>query len=221
MDVGDMVLAVGSPFGLSHSITYGIISAKGRRDLELGEGGVKFQDFIQTDASINPGNSGGPLINLRGEVVGINTAIASNSGFNEGIGFSIPINIVINVARQLIETGVVTRAYLGVRLDQRFNQAQAIESGLPRLTGAKLLRVEPGSPAEAAGLKPGDVIVQFNGQRVDNDNHLVNIVGLTPVGREVPIVIYRDRQVQTLRAKVGNASEAAAQAQPASPAAGS
>ncbi|HWB00448.1 MAG TPA: trypsin-like peptidase domain-containing protein [Pirellulales bacterium] len=215
LEVGDMVLAVGSPFGLSHSITYGIISAKGRRDLELGDGGVRFQDFIQTDASINPGNSGGPLINLRGEVVGINTAIASNSGFNEGIGFSIPINIVVNIARQLIEHGVVTRAYLGVRLDSRFNAQQALEAGLPRLTGARLLRIEPGSPAEAAGLQAGDVIVQFNGQRVDNDNHLINIVGLTPVGTEVSIIIYRDRQPMTIRAKIGNANETAPAQTPA------
>ncbi len=105
VEIGDFVLAVGSPFGLSHSVTYGIISAKGRRDLDLGDGEVRYQDFMQTDAAINPGNSGGPLINLRGEVVGINTAIASNSGRNEGVGFSIPINMVMVVARQLIEHG--------------------------------------------------------------------------------------------------------------------
>ena len=102
IEIGDFVLAVGSPFGLSHSITFGIISATGRRDLELGEG-VKYQDFMQTDAAINPGNSGGPLINLRGEVIGMNTAIASNSGGNEGIGFSIPINLVMIIAKQLVE----------------------------------------------------------------------------------------------------------------------
>ena len=120
LEIGDFVLAVGSPFGLSHSVTYGIISAKGRRDLKLGEQGttILFQDFLQTDAAINPGNSGGPLVNLRGEVIGINTAIASNSGGNEGIGFAIPINMFMVVARQLIEQGVVTRAFMGVNLDR-------------------------------------------------------------------------------------------------------
>ena len=117
MEIGDFVLAVGSPFGLSHSVTFGIISAKGRRDLHLGEvDTVQFQDFLQTDAAINPGNSGGPLVNLRGEVIGINTAIASNSGGNEGIGFAIPVNMFMTVARQLIETGKVTRAFLGVNM---------------------------------------------------------------------------------------------------------
>ena len=114
VEIGDFVLAVGSPFGLSHSVTYGIISAKGRRDLQLGVEGVRYQDFFQTDAAINPGNSGGPLLNLRGEVIGINTAIASSSGGNEGIGFTIPINIAMFVAKQLIDQGSVVRAMLGV-----------------------------------------------------------------------------------------------------------
>ena len=109
-DIGDFVVAVGSPFGLSHSVSYGIVSAKGRRDLELGPQGVTFQDFIQTDAAINPGNSGGPLINLRGEVVGINTAIASNSGGSDGIGFSIPSQMALRIASDLIDFGVVTRS---------------------------------------------------------------------------------------------------------------
>jgi serine protease Do len=120
LEIGDFVLAVGSPFGLSHSVTYGIISAKGRRDLQLGDDGVLYQDFLQTDAAINPGNSGGPLLNLRGEVVGINTAIASSSGGSEGIGFAIPINMVMTVAQQLITNGSVVRAYLGVHLDSSF-----------------------------------------------------------------------------------------------------
>ncbi len=127
------MLAVGSPFGLSHSVTYGIISAKGRRDLELGDGGVRYQDFMQTDAAINPGNSGGPLINLRGEVIGINTAIASNSGGNEGIGFSIPINMVMVIARQLIDHGTVNRAYLGVSLDSKFSADLGGRAGLAPL----------------------------------------------------------------------------------------
>ena len=122
MQIGDFVLAVGSPFGLSHSVTFGIISAKGRRDLRLAEAdgrSRRFQDFLQTDAAINPGNSGGPLVNLHGEVIGINTAIASDSGGNEGVGFSIPINMFMAVARQLIETGKVTRAFLGVDMNSK------------------------------------------------------------------------------------------------------
>ncbi len=209
VDIGDMVLAVGSPFRLSHSITYGIVSAKGRRDLELGDGGVKFQDFIQTDAAINPGNSGGPLINLRGEVIGINTAIASNSGGNEGIGFSIPINMVMVVARQLTEHGTVRRAFLGVHIDTNFTSAKAAEAGMPRRAGARLSQIEAGSPAEAAGLQAGDVIVQFNGVRIENDNHLITVVGLTPVDNEVPVVIYRKGQVLTINVRVAGARPAA------------
>ncbi len=130
-EIGDFVLAVGSPFGLSHSVTFGIISAKGRRDLELGDE-VHFQDFMQTDAAINPGNSGGPLLNLRGEVIGMNTAIASSSGGSEGIGFTIPVNMVKVVARQLVERGSVIRAYLGVGLDANFSPAKATSVGLRR-----------------------------------------------------------------------------------------
>ncbi len=113
VEVGDFVLAVGNPFGLSNSVTFGIISAKGRRDLDLGDAGVSLQDFLQTDASINPGNSGGPLVNLRGEIIGINTAIASKSGRNEGIGFAVPINMFMVTARQLVERGKVSRAFPG------------------------------------------------------------------------------------------------------------
>jgi len=119
-EIGDFVVAVGSPFGLSHSVSYGIISALNRHDLELGPQGVKYQDFIQTDAAINPGNSGGPLMNLRGEVIGINTAIASNSGGNDGIGFAIPINMVMRIVSDLIDYGEVKRGFLGVSLDSAY-----------------------------------------------------------------------------------------------------
>src|SRR5205823_6747250 len=132
LEIGDFVRAVGSPFGLSHSVTYGIISAKGRRDLRLGDDGVQYQDFLQTDAAINPGHSGGPLLNLRGEVVGLNTAIASASGANEGIGFAIPINMVMVIADQLIERGMVVRAFLGVKLDSSFGPTEAAQIGLAR-----------------------------------------------------------------------------------------
>lgn len=203
VEIGDFVLAVGSPFGLSHSITFGIVSATGRHDLVLGEG-VKFQDFIQTDAAINPGNSGGPLINLRGEVIGMNTAIASNSGYNEGVGFSIAINKVMLVAKQLIEHNSVVRAYLGVKLDSAFDSATAAAAGLKRPRGTRVTDVTAGSPAAAAQLQKGDIILEFGGVSVDNDVHLINLVGLTEVGREVPLSIFRDNQVFKVTVRVGS-----------------
>lgn len=207
VEIGDFVLAVGSPFGLSHSVTFGIVSAKGRRSLKLGEDGVELQDFIQTDTAINPGNSGGPLINLRGEVVGINTAIASNSGGNEGIGFSIPINMVMLVAKQLVERGELRRAYLGVKLDTQFDGTTAAKLGLPRLQGARVTSVTEGTPAEAAGLRVDDVVLQYNNVVVDDIDHLINLVNLTEVGREVPVVIFRDGEVQTLMVILGDRNE--------------
>jgi serine protease Do len=213
VEIGDFVLAVGSPFGLTRSVTYGIISAKGRRDLKLGDDGVRFQDFLQTDAAINPGNSGGPLLNLRGEVIGINTAIASSSGGNEGIGFSIPINMALVIARQLIDNGSVVRAYLGVSLERKFTSAAAQELGLPKLQGAKISGITPGSPAEAAGLRKNDVILRFDGVRVENDTHLVNLVSLTEVDKEVPVVIFRDKQTITIPVKVGDRGKFEARSQ--------
>jgi serine protease Do len=204
IEIGDFVLAVGSPFGLSRSVTYGIISAKGRRDLELGDDSVRLQDFLQTDAAINPGNSGGPLINLKGEVIGINTAIASNSGGNEGIGFSIPINMVSLVARQLIDVGSVRRAYLGVSLDPRFDASAANKLGLSRPQGARITAITGNSPASTAKLQTGDVVLQFDGVRVEDDTHLVNLVNLTEIGKEVPLIIFRDRQQVQVRVKVGD-----------------
>ncbi len=204
LEIGDFVLAVGSPFGLSHSVTYGIISAKGRRDLQLGDDGVRFQDFIQTDAAINPGNSGGPLLNLRGEVVGLNTAIASNSGGNEGIGFSIPIDMVMIIARQLIENGKVVRAFLGVHLDSQFGAVEASKLGLPRPTGARVSAITPSSPAAAAKLKVGDVILEFDSINIEDDDHLVNLVSLTPVDKAVPLIVYREGKNISIRVKVGD-----------------
>ncbi len=203
VEIGDFVLAVGSPFGLSHSITFGIISAKGRRDLDLGDG-VKFQDFLQTDAAINPGNSGGPLLNLKGEVIGMNTAIASSSGGSEGIGFTIPIDMVMIVAKQLIERGSVTRAYLGVKLDGKFGATEAIAVGLPRPLGARVTAITPKSSAEQAKLLPEDIILEFNGTPVENDSHLMFLVSLTEVGKEVPIVVFRNKQTMRLTVKVGD-----------------
>jgi serine protease Do len=206
IEIGDFVLAVGSPFGLSHSITFGIISATGRRDLILSED-VKFQDFLQTDAAINPGNSGGPLINLRGEVIGMNTAIASSSGHNEGIGFSIPVNMVKFVATQLVENNSVARAQLGVQLDHKFDPGLGISVGLRRPKGAKVSKVFPGSAAEQAQMQVGDVILEFAGVPVDDDDHLVNLVGMTEANREVPVVVLRGAEPLKLHVKLGTAAE--------------
>ena len=192
VEIGDFVLAFGSPFGLSRSVTYGIISAKGRRDLILGSDPVGIQNFLQTDAAINPGNSGGPLLNTHGEVIGLNTAIASNSGGNDGIGFSIPINIAMHVATQLVNNGELIRAYLGVRLDSAFRAKAAHDLGLPRLVGARVTGVTEGSPAEKGEMAMDDVIVSFNGVQVEDDNHLVSLVGLTPPNAEVKMVVVRD-----------------------------
>jgi serine protease Do len=201
VEIGDFVLAVGSPFGLSHSMTFGIVSATGRHHLVLGED-VQFQDFIQTDAAINPGNSGGPLINLRGEVIGMNTAIASSSGANEGVGFSIAINKVVMVAKQLVEHNTVTRAFLGVKLDSTFDSATAISVGLKRPRGARVNDVTPGSPAALAKLQRGDIVVEYAGISVDNDLHLINMVGMTEVGREVPLSIYRDQKLYKVNVRL-------------------
>lgn len=208
VEIGDFVVAVGSPFGLSHSITYGIISAKGRRDLELGDDGVHFQDFMQTDAAINPGNSGGPLLNLRGEVIGINTAIASSSGGNEGIGFTIPIKMVMFVANQLIDKGYVERGHLGVMLDPFFTREKALRAGLRRLEGAMITQVTPNSPAEKGGLKVGDVILRYNSESIENDNHLVNLVGNTSVGAEIHLVIFRQDKELELNLQIAKRAEA-------------
>jgi serine protease Do len=204
VEIGDFVLAVGSPFGLSHSVTYGIISAKGRRDLRLGVDQVVYQDFLQTDAAINPGNSGGPLFNLRGEVIGINTAIASSGGGGEGVGFTIPIDMAMVVARQLVQRGEVVRAFLGVRLDSAYGPDKAAELGLARPSGALVKGIEANSPAQTAHVLPGDVILQFDGVPIEDDNHLVNQVSLTPVGKEVAILLLRDKERLTLNVKVGN-----------------
>jgi serine protease Do len=215
VDVGDFVLAIGSPFGLSHSVTFGIISAKGRRDLEFeGEPAVPFQDYLQTDAAINPGNSGGPLVNLKGEVIGINSAIATgqNSISSAGVGFTIPIDMAMFVAKQLIERGTVTRAYLGVRFydkekdKEKFSAAEFIKIGLPHPLGARLSGVVAKSPAESAKLQRDDVIVEFNGVPVEDDSHLMFLVSEIEVGKEVPITVFRGGQAVPLTVKVGDRS---------------
>jgi serine protease Do len=206
MEIGDFVLAVGSPFALSHSVTFGIISARGRRDLEFGDVSVRFQDFLQTDAAINLGSSGGPLCNLRGEIIGINTAIASNSGGFEGIGFSIPINLFMSVARQLIDTGKVTRGFLGVSV-ARFGPAVAAELGMARATGARVTAIIRGGPAEAAGLREGDVILKLDATAIDDDAHLVNLVALIEVGKKVSLEVFRDGKTIVIPVEVADRSK--------------
>jgi serine protease Do len=203
-EIGEIVMAFGSPFNLRKSVTRGIISAKGRSNLDLGEGEVDYQKFIQTDAAINPGNSGGPLVNLRGEVIGLNTAIASNSGGNEGIGFSIPINIGVRIMRQLIETGTVESGFMGVKLDHAFDSASAKYLGMTRLLGTRITQVTENSPAAKAKLRVDDVIIRFDGMEVDGMEHLINLVKRTELNREVELVIFRDKQLQKHNISIGS-----------------
>ena len=193
LDIGHIVLATGSPFGLSESVTMGIISAKGRRSLDLGNGReVINQDFLQTDAAINPGNSGGPLIDLQGRVVGINTAIASQGGGNEGIGFSIPINLARYVADQLFEHGRVQRGFLGVLLDENFDDAAAKRYGFDRRRGARVAQVYSDTPAAEAGIQVDDLILSFKGIEIEDENHLIHLVSLTELNRPVRLIVMRN-----------------------------
>jgi len=207
VQIGDLVLAIGSPFGLAQSVTLGIVSAKGRRDLQLGSDTVRFQDFIQTDAAINPGNSGGPLVNLRGEVVGLATAIASNSGGNEGIAFAIPIEMAMFVASQLVEHGTVPRAYLGVALDREFTAAEADRLGMVRPVGARVEGVTANAPAAEVGIRPDDVILEFDGRAIEDDDHLMSVVGMTLVDQTVKVVLFRDRERVELRIPVARRTD--------------
>ncbi|MBS0201962.1 MAG: trypsin-like peptidase domain-containing protein [Planctomycetes bacterium] len=192
LDIGHMVLAMGSPFGLSRSVTFGIISAKGRRQLKLGQSSeVLNQDFLQTDAAINPGNSGGPLIDMQGRVVGINTAIASSSGGNEGIGFSIPSHLVQRVMEQLLEHGVVSRAWIGVKLDDKFDGKVAARLRLDRVLGTRVSEVFPNSPAARSGLQYDDVILTFDTTEVQDHDHLINLVSLSPIGKRIQMIVWR------------------------------
>ncbi|WP_437188489.1 S1C family serine protease [Planctomicrobium sp. SH668] len=198
LDIGNFVLAMGSPFGLTESVTLGIISAKGRRSLELPGRKVINQDFLQTDAAINPGNSGGPLIDLDGRVIGINTAIASQGGGNEGIGFSIPSNLVQFVVNQLLESGRVRRGYLGVQLDEHFDFEAAKRYGLDRRRGARVTQVIDRTPASIAGLRADDIVINFDGFDVLDQQDLINKVSITPVNKQVRLIILRNGEQQVL-----------------------
>ena len=198
LKVGSWVVAVGSPFGLEQTVTAGIVSAKGR---VIGSG--PYDNFIQTDASINPGNSGGPLINMKGEVVGINTAIIASG---QGIGFAIPINMAKEVAPQLQEKGHVTRGWLGVSI-QEVTPALAKSFDLKEKKGALVAQVVSGSPAEKAGIEQGDVIVEFDGKEVTDSKDLPRIVASTPIGKAVTIKLLRNGKALDRQVKVGEMEE--------------
>jgi serine protease Do len=201
LEVGEWVVAIGNPFGLDSTVTSGIVSAKGRH---IGQG--PYDNFIQTDASINPGNSGGPLINLRGEVVGINTAIFSRTGGNMGIGFAIPVNLAKELLPQLRGKGRVTRGYLGV-LIQKVTPEIAESLGMDKGHGALVANVSKDGPAEKAGVKVGDVIVDFDGKEVKDSGDLPIIVARTPVDKKVRMKVLRDKKEVTLAVSVGELKE--------------
>ena len=198
LEVGQWVAAIGNPFGLQASMTSGIVSAKGRSNLDL----TPTEDYIQTDAAINRGNSGGPLLNMKGEVIGINTAIASNTGGYMGIGFAIPSNIAKQIMEQLIATGSVTRGFLGVAL-QRIDQDLATAFNLDKPEGGLIADVTKGSPAEKAGLKQGDIILKYNGNVVDNISQFRNSIALTTPGTSVKLTVLRGKETLPISLVVG------------------
>ncbi len=199
VEVGEWVLAIGAPFGLDHSATHGIVSAIGR-DLP----NESYVPFIQTDAPVNPGNSGGPLIDADGEVIGVNSQIYTSSGGYMGISFAIPVNLAMNVAEQLKDTGQVSRGYLGV-LIQPVTEELARSFGLDDTRGALVAQVEPDTPAEKAGIESGDIIVEFNGKAVKRSGELPMLVGNAPVGEPATVTVIRDgkeREIEVVPAEL-------------------
>ncbi|BCR03517.1 peptidase [Desulfuromonas versatilis] len=207
LKVGEWVMAIGNPFGLEQTVTVGIVSAKGR---VIGAG--PYDNFIQTDASINPGNSGGPLFNIKGEVVGINTAIVAGG---QGIGFALPINAASAIVPQLKETGHVTRGWLGVSI-QQVNEELAASFGLDKARGALVAEVVKDSPAEKAGFKRGDIILGFDGKPIEEMSDLPRLVAATAVGKSVKLEVWREGKTRELSVKIGklDEDEAAAAAAP-------
>lgn len=203
LEVGEWVMAIGNPFGLSHTVTVGVVSAKGRSSVGI----ANYENFIQTDAAINPGNSGGPLINMEGQVVGINTAILSRSGGYMGIGFAIPINMVKIIKKQLLKKGEVTRGYLGVVI-QDLTPDLRESFHLADTGGVLVADVSPDSPADKAGMKPGDVILAYNGKKVSDVGMLRNMVALTAPGTKVDITVMREGDRKELRVTIGNLKNA-------------
>jgi serine protease Do len=198
LEVGDTVLAIGNPFGVGQTVTMGIVSAKGR----AGMGIVDYEDFIQTDAPINPGNSGGALVDVEGRLVGINTAIFSRSGGNNGIGFAVPVNLARFVMERLITDGKVTRGYLGVMI-QPVTQDLAKAFDLKDASGALVGQVTEGSPAEKGGLKEGDVVTEFNGKKVTDSRQFRLMVAQTPPNTEVKLEVIRDGKTRNVTVKLG------------------
>ncbi|MCB5225101.1 MAG: Do family serine endopeptidase [Candidatus Cloacimonadaceae bacterium] len=200
LEIGDWAIAIGNPFGdvgLDRTVTLGVISAIGRSNLNFGSNSPIYQDYIQTDAAINPGNSGGPLLNIDGEVIGINSAITSTSGGNIGIGFAIPINLAKRVVEDLVENGKVTRAYIGISPQEI--TADLMEAfNLSEVSGVLVAKVETDSPAHNAGLSVGDVIVEFNGEKVPNVSKFRIAVATSRVGTKVPVKVIRGDETKTL-----------------------
>jgi serine protease Do len=201
VEVGEWVVAIGHPRGLDQTVTQGIISAKHREGITDPN---SYQDFLQTDAAINPGNSGGPLLNLRGEVVGVNAAIVSESGGFEGIGFAIPSNMALHVATMLTTKGKVERGWLGVSI-QDLTPELARSFGLGTQRGALVAEVAKGGPGEKAGIKRGDIILSYQGKEVRNAGSLRNDVASTPIGHEVKLTLWREEKKQEISATIGNA----------------
>ena len=201
LKVGEWVMAIGNPFGLDQTVTVGIVSAKWRK---IGAG--PYEDFIQTDAAINQGNSGGPLFNTRGEVVGVNTAIFSTSGGSIGIGFAIPINLAKNVVKQLKEKGRVVRGWLGV-IVQAVTPELADSFGLKQRKGALVADIEGGGPADKAGIKKGDIILDFDGKEIEEMSELPLTVAQTPVGKQVEVTILRNGKTLTKEVEIGELKE--------------
>ncbi len=212
LQVGEFVLAIGNPFGLSHTVTMGIISAVGRADVGIAD----YEDFIQTDAAINPGNSGGPLVNVKGELIGINTAIFSKSGGYQGIGFAVPSNMARLVIEQLEQRGKVTRGWLGVTI-QELTPDLAMKFGMSSSNGALVGDVAKASPAETAGIRRGDIILQFNGKEVDDVGGLRNMVAQSRVGAEVPVKILRGGKAYSVRVLIAELPKDAAIEVPGNP----
>ncbi len=203
MRIGDWVMAIGNPFGLGGSLTVGVISARGR-NINAGP----YDNFIQTDAAINKGNSGGPLFNMRGEVIGINTAIISPSGGSIGIGFAVPTELAQNIVQQLIEFGETRRGWLGVRV-QPVTDDVAASLGMETAKGALISGVVKGGPVENGPIEAGDVVLKFDGKDIHEMRDLPRIVAESPVGKEVDVVVLRDGKEQTVRVKLGQLQDAA------------
>ena len=202
LEVGEWVIAIGNPFGLAQTVTVGVVSAKGRSRVGLAD----YEDFIQTDAAINPGNSGGPLINLRGQAVGMNTAIFSRSGGYMGIGFAIPINMAESIREQLVKTGKVTRGFLGISM-QDLTEELSESLGATAGSGVLVAEVLPGSAAEKAGIKEGDIITKMGGRPVEDMGKFRNRVSLVAPGTEVTFTILRDGKEVDLKANLGNRTD--------------